>query len=179
MKHVLRRRTLRGLGRLAEGDCPPRAVVRHVGSDQKYELPVRWDAAGVAESVWTIPKGAKLGRYEIVMEKPGGAPSGGGSPGPRRGSGPDWVSGHFRVEEFRVPLMRAAIKPPAEPLVAATEFPVDLSVQYLAGGGASRLPVRLRAQVQRKSLPDLPALEGFTRPGQGGGRPPRRVLGRR
>ena len=33
------------------------------------------------------------------------------------------VSGTFRVEEFRVPLMRATLKPPADPLVAVSEFP--------------------------------------------------------
>ena len=43
-------------------------------------------------------------------------------------------SGEFRVEEYRVPLMKGVINPPAKPLVAASEATVDLAVSYLAGG---------------------------------------------
>jgi len=161
MKHLLRRRTLRGLSRVPEADRPATAVIRHQGSDQRYELPLRWDAAGIAESEWAIPREAKLGRYEVVLRKP--AAAGQDRRGPRGYRYErDGVSGHFRVEEFRLPLMRATIKSPSAPLVAVSEFPVDVSVQYLAGGGASGLPVRLRAQVRRKGLPAFDAFEGFT-----------------
>jgi len=161
MKHVLRRETLRRLALLPAGDRPRTVLIRHLGSDQKYEVPVTWDAAGISESAWTIPKEAKLGRYEIVFPAPGGA--GRAGPARRRQSGPqqEWVSGAFRVEEFRVPLMRATIKPPSAALVAVSEFPLDLSVQYLAGGGAGKLPVKLRTQVQPKAVSGFEAFEGF------------------
>ena len=64
--------------------------------------------------------------------------------GPRAVGPFGWISGEFRVEEFRVPLMRAILQPPAEPQVGVSELPVELGVQYLAGGGASNLPATLR-----------------------------------
>jgi uncharacterized protein YfaS (alpha-2-macroglobulin family) len=155
MKHVIRRRQLRGLGVPAPADRPTRLKIRHQGSHEEYELPLAWDAAGIAESVWPIPKGAKLGRYEIEMETAG---DGGARPGRAQAIG----SGGFRVEEFRVPLMRGTLKPPAEPLVAVSEFPLDISVQYLAGGGASKQRVTVRAQLSPRRLPTFDLFEEFT-----------------
>src|SRR6266498_2902162 len=129
MKHVIRRQELRGLAIPAAADRPGKLKIRHQGSNEEYELALTWDAAGIAESAWPIPKGAKLGRYEIEMEVAG---EGGRRPGQMQAV----ISGGFRVEEFRVPLMRGTLKPPAGPLVAVSEFPLDISVQYLAGGGA-------------------------------------------
>ena len=45
-------------------------VIRHLGSDERYDLPLTWDAAGVAEHAWPIPAGAKLGSYEISISHP-------------------------------------------------------------------------------------------------------------
>ncbi|HKD19401.1 MAG TPA: MG2 domain-containing protein, partial [Thermoanaerobaculia bacterium] len=106
MKHVIRRQDLRGLSVPGPGERPGKLTIRHQGSDEEYELPLSWDAGGVAESAWPIPAGAKLGRYEIEMQVPF---EGGRQPGQTR----TVISGGFRVEEFRVPLMRATLKPPA------------------------------------------------------------------
>ena len=56
MKHLLRRRAPRGLALAAAGRAAERcSSIRHLGSDESYELPLAWDAAGVAERAWTIP----------------------------------------------------------------------------------------------------------------------------
>ena len=59
-----------------------------------------------------------------------------------RRSAPSRHPGEFQVQEFRVPLMKAVLRPPAAPLIAVTEFPSTSSVQYLAGGGAAELARR-------------------------------------
>jgi len=155
MKHVIRRQDLRGFSVPPAGDRPSALKIRHQGSDQEYELPITWDAAGIAVGTWPIPKGARLGRYQIQMEVAG-----------TRGRQPDQketvTSGTFRVEEFRVPLMRATLKAPADPLVAVSEFPLDISVQYLAGGGASKLPITVRAQLSPRALPTFDLFEDYT-----------------
>jgi uncharacterized protein YfaS (alpha-2-macroglobulin family) len=154
MKHVIRRQELRGLAVPAPAEWPGKLKIRHQGSDEEYELALAWDAGGIAESAWQIPKGAKLGRYVIQMEV--------AAEGRRRsGQTVTIVSGGFRVEEFRVPLMRATLKPPAAPLVAVSEFPLDISVQYLAGGGASKQPVTVRAQLSPRALPSFDLFEDF------------------
>ena len=61
-----------------------------------------------------------------------------------------------------MPLMKAVLRPPTAPLIAVTEFPLDLSVQYLAGGGAPGLPVVLRAQVNPKRVTPPEGFEEFT-----------------
>jgi uncharacterized protein YfaS (alpha-2-macroglobulin family) len=155
MKHVIRRLALRGLALPAPIGRPGKLTIRHQGTNEAYDLPLSWDAAGVAESAWQIPKGAKLGRYEIEM----GVPAEGG---PQPGQTSTLTSGGFRVEEFRVPLMRATLKPPAAPLVAVSEFPLDISVQYLAGGAAAKQPVTVRAQFSPHALPSFDLFEDFT-----------------
>ena len=137
MKHLLRRRTMDGFALPAATDRPSRLVIEHQGSETQYELPLAWDAADTAESAWAIPKDAKLGLYQVALRS-----------GKQRGL----PSGSFRVEEFRVPTMKALVQGPRELLVNPAQAQVDLLVAYLSGGGASFAPVKLRTQVQPHSV---------------------------
>src|SRR5262249_48173131 len=110
---------------------------------------------GSADSTWTIPRAAKLGRYEVVLVQP---------PPPGK---PDWegverTAGGFRVEEFRVPLMRGVVQLPATPLVAAKKGAAGPGVSYLAGGPASALPVVLRGEIRPRSFPSPDGLDMYT-----------------
>jgi uncharacterized protein YfaS (alpha-2-macroglobulin family) len=156
MKHVLRQQVLNGFALVPEAHHPRRLAVRHVGSEETYELPLSWNGQGSAESFWSIPKGAKLGRYQVVlMWRPAGQGTN------ETSSEDEWLSGEFRLEEFRVPLMRALIQPPTEPQIAVSEIAVTLGVQYLAGGGANHLPVTLRALIRPKQVSFPEDFEGF------------------
>lgn len=159
MKHYVRRHGAAGI-ELAPS-APTALRIQHLGSDESRELPVAFDASGIAESTWAIPVDARLGTYRLSLKR-----------------GDDWLtSGDFRVEQFRLPTMRALIQPPAAPLVAAAEAPLDLFVGYLSGGGAADLPVRLRTLVRPRQLsfaahPDFrfdadPVEEGIERSGPG------------
>ncbi len=169
MKHILRRHTRDGFA-VPPAETRPAAVsIRHSGSGQAYQMPLAWDSAGVAETEWSIPRDAKLGSYTVSLVSrsgpdaaPPSAEEEGGdaveeAPG-AEGMDRSLTSGRFRVEEFRVPLLKGVIKPPAQPLVDVGEAPLDLSVQYLSGGGAGFLPVKLRTEVSAKPIP---AMEGF------------------
>jgi uncharacterized protein YfaS (alpha-2-macroglobulin family) len=150
MKHLLRQKTLRGFAFVSEARRPTTLSIRHQGSDQKFEFPLHWDTAGVAESAWQIPKDAKLGNYQVVMT------------GSEAGRQREWTTGGFRVEEFRLALMRGRVQLPADPQVAVSEIPADLSVQYLVGGGARELSVILRAQLRPRPVPPIDTFEDFT-----------------
>jgi uncharacterized protein YfaS (alpha-2-macroglobulin family) len=104
----------------------------HEGSGQQYELPLKWSANGSAENTWTIPADAKQGWYQLMI---GG-----------RGSG------RFRVEQFRVPTMKALLQGPKTPAVQASAVDLDVQLSYLSGGGAGDAPVQLRTVVQDKSV---------------------------
>jgi hypothetical protein len=132
MKHFVRRRTGTGFGIPAQKDLPKGLSLIHVGSDEVVSLPLRFDAQGVAETRWTIPREARLGEYAIQLGE--GAQA-------RR-------SGAFTVAAFRLPSMRAQIGLPDAELVRPAAIDVDVGVQYLAGGGASLQPVKLRHLVE-------------------------------
>lgn len=172
MKHLIRKRTMSGFSLVSGPELPKAVLLRHQGSGQQYELPLSWKKDGSAETAWTIPAGAKLGRYEVFLLK---EPSGkrvrqgtamGGDAEGDEGAFPEneplngWPSGGFRVEEFRVPLMKGSIQPPKEPLVNAAGAELDLMVSYLSGGGASHAPVIVRGQVQPRYV-HFDEYEGF------------------
>jgi hypothetical protein len=150
MKHVLRLRTAAGLSPVPPARRPTRLVIRHLGSDDQYELPVSWDG-GIAESTWPIPAAAKLGQYALTLTRPG----------VKQDQGEAVRSGELRIEEFRVPLMKATLQPPGDALIGVSEFPLDLAVQYLSGGGAAGMPVTVRAQLQPKGLAEVEGFEGL------------------
>lgn len=134
MKHFWRERVASGLSIPAQR--PNKLIIQHSGSDESVTLPLNFDDRGIATSQWSIPKEAKLGEYQLRFE----------------GEDISANSGSFRVEQYRVPLMRALIQTQKEPLVAAKKAPVDVFVGYFSGGGAGSLPVKLRTQVQPREL---------------------------
>jgi hypothetical protein len=172
MKHILRRHTRDGFAVPPTETLPAAVSIRHSGSGQAYRMPLAWDSAGVAETEWSIPRDAKLGSYTVSLEAASGPEA---APPPAEeadgdapeqapgedGMPPSLTSGRFRVEEFRVPLLKGVIKPPAQPLIDVGEVPLNLSVQYLSGGAAGLLPVTLRTDVSAKPLPTMEGFEGF------------------
>ena len=173
MKHILRAHTAKGFDLVRKGNRPEELVIEHEGSGQEYRLPLVWQDGGTAENTWKVPEGAKLGTYSLTL-----GPGKEDANKPHHGrNGRSYPSGNLHVEEFRVPLMKGVIQPPATPLVRAKEVPLDLSVQYLSGGGAAELPVRLRASIQERivAFPDyddftfsgIPLQEGIEKRGDG------------
>lgn len=146
MKHFARLHTGGGFALPGAQELPVRAVITHQGTDQRWELPLKWDAgAGIAESSFTVPKDAKTGTYSILLA------------GPKpKGDSENYVrgvtSGSFRVEEFRVPVLRATVQSSAQPLIDARAATVGLQLSYLSGGGAGYQRVKLRSVLQTKAV---------------------------
>ncbi|WP_323120401.1 alpha-2-macroglobulin family protein [Burkholderia alba] len=143
MKHYLRVETLDTLA--FPPRYPTRVTIRHLGSGQTYHLPLAWAADHSADSSFTLPVAAKLGEYDVSLDD---------------GSGDDdsphmsYDSGSFRVEAFRLPVFKGSIgvrNVKTSPLIATKEAPLAVQIDYVAGGGASSLPVQVSALV--KSAP--------------------------
>jgi hypothetical protein len=163
MKHFIRAKTLDGFSIPRIDELPNSLSIRHSGSDEHYDFDLTWTPSGTADLDWEIPKAAKLGEYQITMvrtAKTTATPSADNS-GDTEGSSPP-TSGGFRVEEFRVPLMRGAIRVPTAPQVAVTSVPIDVSAEYLSGGAAKGLPVTIRSQLHPDAFPNFPDFENFT-----------------
>ncbi len=164
MKHFIRDRTIAGFAMVAPDRRPDSMKISFVGGEQSYDFKLDWRDNGTAENTWDIPKDAKLGEYAISLirhNKTGANPS----PSHDQGGGDETTelsTGTFRVEEFRVPLMKAAIRLPAATQVRATTIPVDVSVEYLAGGPAKGLPVTLRSQITTDASVTFPDFDRFT-----------------
>ena len=151
MKHFLRARTVEGFAMAAPEERPAKLTIRTAGGDQHYDFPLKWDAAGVAETVWQIPKSARLGQYSVMMALKVSAQT---YPN-------ELQTADFRVEEFRIPLMKARVRMPAKVEIGTTIVPIDLSAEYLSGGAASGLPVTVRSQVQPDAYVSFPDFEDF------------------
>jgi len=133
MKHFFRHPTMDGLEIPANVAGDRALIVRHEGSGQEYPLTTRVGADGIGESTWAVPVEARLGDYVVTLKDP---------------SGTREPLARFKVEQFRLPSMRAAISGSPTPLVRPRDASLDVHVAYLAGGGASGLPVRVRTLVQ-------------------------------
>ena len=158
MKHFFRQHTTKGFSLVSKPQLPDFVSIEHYGSGQKYQFPLKWDPNGITEMTWTIPKEAKLGFYEVRLLKKSETEQGKTF---LRKEPQEWTSGRFRVEEFRVPLLRGMIQPPTDPLINARDVTLDLSVQYLAGGGAGLLPIKLRSEVRPKYISPFEGFDDF------------------
>jgi len=141
MKHILRTETSQGFG-LTQVQ-PVTLVVTHVGSGQQYTQPLVWRKTATggqsAENTFAIPPGAKLGVYDVTLH---------GADRQR-----SFSTGQFRVEEFRLPVLEGRVTPAdKKALVNVKSVPVDVQINYVAGGGAVNLPVRVSALVRGKYL---------------------------
>ncbi|SEJ15777.1 hypothetical protein SAMN05518853_101811 [Variovorax sp. OK202] len=158
MKSLIRTQTSKGFG-LPE-NRPDTLVITHVGSGQRFTQPLNWRKTATgglsAENTFPIPPAAKLGVYQVVLRTGGGKDA--NADNDNEGDGDEgyarsFSTGVFRVEEFRLPVLEGRISPTEKkPLVAATSVPADVQINYVAGGGAANLPVRVSAMVRGKSL---------------------------
>ena len=162
MKHFIRAKTLAGFSIPDPEKLPNSVSIQHVGSDEHYDFDLTWNPNGTADLDWEIPKSAKLGEYQINMVR---APKVIATPvadSVDAGGSRQFASGSFRVEEFRVPLMRGAIRMPTAPQVAVSSVPIDVSAEYLSGGAAKGLPVTIRSQLNFDAFPQFSDFENFT-----------------
>lgn len=127
MKHILRHPVAAGFA-LVKG-FSGKLKLRHMGSDTEFSLPVTISPSGSGLTDWAVPQGAPLGDYSLSFETTDGS---------------IYTGQSIRVDEYRLPTMRATVTGPAEALVRPSNVPLSLFVGYLSGGGAGRLPVTLR-----------------------------------
>ncbi|RLJ38809.1 alpha-2-macroglobulin [Acidovorax sp. 106] len=148
MKHFYRHESRKGLETPKSG--PRTLLITHVGSGQQFEQPVQWrrtPTGGLsALNSFAIPPAAKLGQYTIELRD-------NDRDNDRDSDRGTIATGQFRVEEFRLPVLEGRIAPSdSKPLVRARAVPTDVQINYVAGGGAANLPVRVSALVRDKAL---------------------------
>ncbi len=132
MKHILRRPVATGF-RIPEPMAGKLRLV-HRGSDTEFEMPFAIQAGGSGETVWNVPKSAPMGDYDLVFVT-------------KDEKGEDktiWTDQSIRVDEYRLPTMKAEVTGPKTPPVRPAAVPLSLYVGYLSGGPAPNLPVELR-----------------------------------
>lgn len=135
-KIVLRKTNLKGLSIPVANDRVKEVILTHDSGAQIFKVPLRWDAKnGTADIQWKIPQGALLGRWALSLEKVGQG-------------GYVLDIGDFRVENFRIPLLKAQIASESSQLILDKNPKFDVGAEYLAGGAATKLPMSLRWSVE-------------------------------
>jgi uncharacterized protein YfaS (alpha-2-macroglobulin family) len=153
MKHFLRRHVAQGFTLVTASDGagknrrgrygrqltaeerkaqPDNVILQHEGSEQRYTVALNWSANGSAENQWQIPAEAKQGWYVVLL---GGR-----------------EAGRFRVEQFRVPTMKALMQGPKQPAIQARAVDLDVQLSYLSGGAAAGAQVQLRSVVEDRFI---------------------------
>ncbi len=127
MKQIMRRPIDTGFG--YPGAVKGILRLSHRGSDTQFEMPLNIDLNGIGEARWTAPQGAPMGDYDLQFVI---------------GDRTVFSSQSIRVDEYRLPTMRATISGPKQELVRPANVPLSLFVGYLSGGGAPGLPVAVR-----------------------------------
>jgi uncharacterized protein YfaS (alpha-2-macroglobulin family) len=139
MKHIVRQPD--GSGFTIPPGFTGTLRLAHRGSETVFEMPLAIGADGVGETSWAAPQGAPMGDYDLRFVKPDGTTV--------------FTEQSFRVDEYRLPTMRATVTGPKDPAVRPRSLPVDLYAGYLSGGGAANLAVDVRvAYTRRDSAPD-------------------------
>ncbi len=132
MKHIMRRPVATGF--TLAGEMKGTLRLSHRGSDTQFEMPLTIGRDGIGESQWTAPKGAPMGDYDLQIVV---------------GDKTIYTNQSVKLDEYRLPTMRATVSGPKEELVRPSSVPLSLFVGYLSGGGAANLPVSLRTAFSR------------------------------
>ena len=128
MKHVVRQPVGRGFD--IPGGFAGKLQLVHRGSDTIFDLPLAIGANGTGETAWTAPPAAPRGDYDLRVARPDGTFL--------------YTEQSFKLDEYRLPTMRASVSGPKTAAIRPRSLPLDLYVGYLSGGGAPNLPVDLR-----------------------------------
>src|SRR5450830_386639 len=168
MKHEFRVQNMNGFALADKKKLPTRVRIIHQGSGQEFQFGLNWRNQKNAETVFAIPKDAKLGSYDVVLD--GGAAKGDNNSDDNDAGGDgdygagSYSTGSFRVEEFRLPLMQGRITPVLAgkgALVAPKELPLDVQLNYINGGAAGGQVVRISSLLRAKSV-SFPAYESYS-----------------
>lgn len=134
MKHLIRVENSRGFALPSAEQLPNEIRVTHDGSGQEFKFPLTWRNGRYAESTFAIPEKAKLGAYSVSLHK----------------ADRTLYSGHFRVEEFRLPVMRGQISFDSKATIAPQNLALSLAMSYGNGGAAKALPVTVSAMLRER-----------------------------
>ena len=167
MKHLMRAQGLQGFSVPSAG--PKTMVVTHTGSGQQYKQALVWrktpSGGYSAETTFAIPPAAKLGVYTVQLDygpTDRKTPARGSSEDEENDTDGTFSTGQFRVEEFRLPVLEGSVLPvDKNPLVNAKTVATAVQINYVSGGPAVNLPVRVSALVRSKYL-SYPEFEAYT-----------------
>ncbi|WP_027470095.1 alpha-2-macroglobulin family protein [Deefgea rivuli] len=162
MKHVIRVENSKGFALPKAGQLPVELTITHDGSGQEFKFPLTWRNGRYAESTFAIPANAKLGAYSLKLSKKGiRNTSGEDEDAGYDQDGVTLYTGTFRVEEFRLPVMRGQISMNDKMAVAPKDLALSIAMSYGNGGAAKALPVSVSAMLrERYGRPD--GFDGFS-----------------
>ena len=178
MQHFFREHHENGFSFLNKKDWPLNVYVVHAATGKTYVLPIVVDPkTSTALNTLKLPKDAILGKYEIYLSKKNISKKLPQNQNQKLESDFDEnesnlsirydsqakFTGSFTIAEYRLPLMQANVKIKGQDLVLPKTIEADVSAQYLSGGPAAKLNVKVRKQIlSTYELPDFVGSEEYS-----------------
>ena len=60
---------MQGFGLVPAERLPTRVRIVHQGSGQEFQFALQWRGRKAAQTAFPIPKEAKLGRYQVILDR--------------------------------------------------------------------------------------------------------------
>jgi uncharacterized protein YfaS (alpha-2-macroglobulin family) len=157
MKHFFREHHEFGFQNLNKKNWPVKILIKHSSSEKVYTLPLVIDPkTATANSVFKLPKEALTGRYNIYMSNKPAKKNKKKKAIEYEDSDEDSenvydyeakLTASFTISDYRLPVMEATLKIQGDELIRPSKINADISAQYLSGGPASKLNVKVRKQI--------------------------------
>ncbi len=152
----------RGLTLMPSTQLPKALEAVHLGSGDRFAVPMDWRDNRFAKGQWAIPRQARLGVYELRLKPAGrqgrpGLGNAGNDASQDDDSSPQVVAS-FRVSEFKLPTMTGRVQLKADATKVAPErLPLALQLDYLSSGPAAHHAMTVSALMSPAAI----AFDGF------------------
>lgn len=172
MKHFFREHHENGFTYLAKKNFPVKVIIKHSSSEKSFSIPLVVDEKTSSSlTTFKLPKEAPTGRYDIYIsnkltKKKTKKLSSIYVDDENYDGNFDYdakLTASFVISDYRLPVMQATAKIKGNEDIRPTNVSVDLSAQYLSGGPAIKLPIKVRKQIlESTAMPEFVGSEEFS-----------------
>ncbi len=157
VKFLAREIGSRGFQFLKSDELPTRAIFKTVSGKQAASFPLKWnEGAGTAIVEWKVPQESFQGDHTVDLE------FGTGKKTTKTVSVGSFLIGDYRIPKFSARVQFPSTDPSGSVRLENGKVPLEFNLQYLNGGVARGIPIKVHAEWSGASSTELPNQEGLS-----------------